>query len=159
MVVGQENFFVTNFWWSFRVVERGTLLAETVEKLKKIGVVSYFLNLQLLQVKKKEAATAHKQFEQARMPVSQSVIAGSGATLMDGLISESLVLLLYGISAAIMAFIGVVMKNYAVHFASLLAYKFLRLCLEVKPLRLESSARKNAGISKMFNIYNGMNLC
>ena len=61
-VVGQERFFSLPHWWSFAEVERGSLVASSVELLKQFGFVAYFLQLSKSKAQEEVQADPQKEF-------------------------------------------------------------------------------------------------
>ena len=117
MVVGREKFFVSIFWWSFLDVERGSLLAQTTGKLEQAGLVSYFLDLQLVYVQKVTAASTRKRLMEAGMAGSHAHVSGTGVSLVDdAVMSESFMVFLYGISMAVIGFIGELVIKSVLHW-------------------------------------------
>ena len=101
-VVGQEKFFNFPSWWSFRQVERASLLAKTLKQSQSFGLVTYFEKLYSSQVLVWYMGTAKKETsEQGNSDGSIPTV-----TIKDSLTQESLVLLLYGISLAAVVFFG-----------------------------------------------------
>ena len=103
LMIGNERFFNAPRWWSFSHVERGSLLAQSVESMKAVGLMPYFLRLFDSKVRQYYAAEAHRDFVAAG-EFDELLEHKSEVSLDDGLVSESFVLFLYGISIAVAAF-------------------------------------------------------
>ena len=114
IVVGKEKFFAVPLWWDFMCVERGSLLASSVESFKEAGLLQYFL--QLMKSKSLEvtiSGSRKKELNSAKGPtaIHKTAFEGSNASLKDALISECFVLLVYGILTAIAVFLSEKFKD------------------------------------------------
>ena len=107
LVVGKERFFNFPSWWGLSYVERASLIAESIEISKEVGILSYFLQLHESKRSELNAQSARMEFLAARESVEYHDMSDewSKLTLKDGLVSESFVLFLYGISLASVAFV------------------------------------------------------
>ena len=110
VVFVQERFLTLPVWWSFSNVERGSLLAYTVELLKQAGLIAYFDALH--ESKWSEVVEASAKREVLEEDESHGIDAHETAdgfptvTLEDSLVRESLMPLLYGTAAATLALVG-----------------------------------------------------
>lgn len=129
LVVGKEQFFKFPMWWNFGEAERGSLLAESLERLKSTGLTCYFLDLYDLKVRDMNAARALSDFVAAGDldGISSSLEGWSRVTLENGLVSESLILWLYGMLFAIAAFVGEIIAIPLTQFLSYLRSSTSRL--------------------------------
>ena len=113
MIVGTEQFFTIPMWWYFGRIERASLLAKSVESLKDAGLVDYFQ--QLCESKFRKALAASVSIS----TVDRGMYEWIRVSLEDGLIGESFVLFLYGITMAIAGF---------------LIENLIRICLKLIPI-------------------------
>ena len=119
-IIGQERFFSFLYWWSFGEVERGSLLAKSVELLKQFGFVTYFLQLSQYKAEEQVQARAQEDFIESKrmcgMPENDVSSVEFSLPLSDSLITESFLLLLYGISIATVACMGEMFTRILVNF-------------------------------------------
>ena len=106
LVVGKEQLFFLPFWWSFGNVERGLLLAQSLELFRQVGFVHYFLDLADANDRKLIVAAARKEF------LDTGFDSGSGVDLTDSLVRESFMLFLYGISIAVAGFLCEIISSW-----------------------------------------------
>ena len=118
LLVGKERFFNIPFWWDFGRVERGSLLAVSLERLKEAGLIPYFVDLYDSKSREHTAAVAHKDFVAAGEFdwVRDSFDGRPRVSLTGGLVSESLVLFMYGILIAMTGFILEITVKVLVRF-------------------------------------------
>ena len=108
MVVGTDEFLSIPIWWRFGNVERGSLLAESLERFKQAGFLSYFLRLHDSKLFAWGGAYVRRQ----QITLADAVPTNSQepfgpewrVTLMDGVTSEAFVIFLYGMIAAKVGF-------------------------------------------------------
>ena len=106
VVAGQERFFNVPTWWSAEYVERASLLINSIDRLKEFGFVPYFLQL---CEERFYAALRSSLHEVCAQPEGSGCVmdeTGTPVPVNDPLITECLLLLLYGMSAAIGTFIA-----------------------------------------------------
>ena len=103
MVVGAEEFFNAPTWWHFGYVERGSLLAESLERFKQAGMISYFLQLYDYKARSWNAAFARSQQNTSDGPVALNEPFGLEwrVPVGDALTSEAFVIFLYGMAVAV----------------------------------------------------------
>ena len=65
-VMVQERSFGFPHWWSLGRAERASLLANSVELLKKSGFITYFLQLSKSKSEEQELARAQKNFIESK---------------------------------------------------------------------------------------------
>ena len=108
VVVGQERFFNAPSWWYFQNMERGSLLANSIEKLKQLGFVTYFRRLWLEKMDEAFDTSLRRDCIDStdKREICRMDSAGSSVPLRDPLVSEPLLLLLYGMYFATAAFMG-----------------------------------------------------
>ena len=122
LVVGSEQFFPLPIWWIFVNIERGSLLAKTLEQVKQVGFFNYFFELQWTNVNEIISAAAGTEFQATERLLGQRYEA-SRLSIADSLVSESLVLFLYGISIAVMGFVGEIIVKALTYPTSVLCHK------------------------------------
>ena len=119
VVVGQEQFFNDPSWWSFQNMERGSLLAHSIERLKQLGFVTYFKRLWLEKMDKVFETSLRRDCIHStdKHEICRMDSAGSSVPLGDPLVSEPLLLLLYGMCIATAAFMGEIVAKLFIKIA------------------------------------------
>ena len=102
-VLGKELFYAVPLWWLFRDIERGSLLAHSVELVKQIGLDNHFNKLYNLLSRKRTKADVYSEMSRYKMAnCSNGEI--TPVTFDDSLLRESIFVLLYGTSLAALCF-------------------------------------------------------
>ena len=110
-VVGKESFFNVPTWWAFDDIERGLLLAHSVERLRQAGLVNYFTKLySILHLKKEEDDVHNGMIYTFGGGINNRVTPP--VTFDDSLLRESHYLLLYGTAVAFLWFFGEVAAHH-----------------------------------------------
>ena len=117
LIVGHEKFFNAPLWWYFPF-EGGQLFVKSLELLKQMGIVSYFLGLHgVWSLPEMISQDEHREFfgpENALNVYYQWNNDGSmPVSLTDGLVSESFVFFLYGILIAVAGFVVEILGSIA----------------------------------------------
>ena len=107
LIVGTERFFNYPYWWDVTNVERGSLLAESVEFFMEVGLHSYFLKLfDSFSWNDIPKHWEHYFFATNDSSDCQETTDGcSKVTLKDSLVNDSFVLWLCGMSFAVIGFV------------------------------------------------------
>ena len=107
VVHGNEQLFSVPFWWDFTYVERGSLLTRSLERIKESGIYSYSMELYNTKTENFVSANARRGFVAAGEIQARQYSAHDGlkVTLESGIVSESLLLFVYGIVTAIAGFL------------------------------------------------------
>ena len=113
MVMGKEQFFSVPTWWVFAQIERASLITSSVEILKEVGLVSYFL--QLSASRYRESVVAGYQ----QKKVADSIEAHT-VPLKDAVTTECFLLFVYGAVMTIAVFLvewltTVLIRTYKAH--------------------------------------------
>ena len=115
LIVGKDQFFKEPNWWSLKLVERGSLLLASLQRLQQMGFVSYFL--QLSDSNRWKDVQAGLEDDLLMSCDSSDAIqckhntakrGGSedaAVTFHDSLITECFTLVLYGQTAAVLVFV------------------------------------------------------
>ena len=92
LVVGAEEFFNDPNWWYFGNVERGSLLAQSLERFKQAGIVPYFLKLRDSKhlATERTAAISYKSNSTEHVIAQELVGAEWRVTIVDALCLELL---------------------------------------------------------------------
>ena len=123
-IVGTEHFFNGPVWWSFRFVERGSLLAKSVDRFKEMGLISYFLRLADAKSREAFAAQVKRELLKSGMAAEDEVDGKvQSLTMRDPLTSESCLLIIYGLLVAAVAFVGEVVGKRLRHAAKALRHR------------------------------------
>ena len=99
---------------SFEYVERGPLLVKSVEMLKAVGIFSYFTALSDCTGTYSDSyLDAEDDFEDSCVSVGElpPSLSQTRITLMDGIVSESFVLFLSGVTIAVAGFLAEVIAE------------------------------------------------
>ena len=121
-VFGKELFYNLPAWWSYQFVERGSLLAHSMELSKQVGLVDHFDKLYLrLHLKRIEADVYS---EMTTYEIADRMNKGIlPITFDDSLLLESFCVLLYGASVSTLCFFAeiliVALWNLAACFTAL----------------------------------------
>ena len=111
VVLGVEKLFCTPSWWSFDEVEKGDLLRGTVECVKAGGIEEYFRNLYI---------SHDSRFHRKEASVEEP------AFLVGGLVTETLMLFLYGVGISVTKFFLELMVDFVMHGAFRRRVNYLR---------------------------------
>ena len=117
LLVGKERFFSSPLWWAFWEVERGLILAQSVELFKQVGFIHYFLELIEAYNQKLMRAGARQEVRNAGAPSENN---GDRVSLGDGMISETFMLFLYGAAIAMAGFASEIIAWYMTSVVSAL---------------------------------------
>ena len=132
-VVGKELFFDLPFWWSFEHAERGSYLAQSVEILKQVGLISYFLDLHDSKSRKEFTTEAYMEMTAAEDAFGARNRDFS-VPLMDSLVSETFALFLYGFSISVFGFVSEMVISHFKRLASALLHRMTQ-----RPKKAKSS--------------------
>ena len=102
VVAGQEEFFKLPTWWNFELVERGTLLANSIEMLKQSGFLNFFVQLADSKTNALRAAALQEDFHKSKMTWKKPKHESSAPLGDDAFIIESFLLFFYGACAAVL---------------------------------------------------------
>ena len=113
LLVGKERFFNFFHGWGFADVERASLLADSVENFREVGFLSYFPWLHSSIRTKMQTKMAKKELLEGvgSRDDHETLDGRSSVSLKDGLVSESFVLFLYGISFAVVGFMSEILPK------------------------------------------------
>ena len=106
VVAGQARFFNVPTWWSTQYVERASLLINSIDRLQQFGFVPYFLQL---CEERFYAASGSSLRQECAQPHGAGCVTdetGTSVPVHDPLITECLLLHLYGMSTAIVTFMA-----------------------------------------------------
>ena len=112
VIVGKDKFFNVPSWWSFQLVERGSLLLASLKLLQETGTASYFLHLTDSKNWKEIRAGLEDYLLRSCKCSSNTMCNAKGGgsenaavTFHDSLITEAFTLLLHGQTAAILVLV------------------------------------------------------
>ena len=81
-VLGKEFFFSFPTWWAFDEIERGLLLAHSVERMKQVGLISHFDKLYKILFQKGQEADILSEVEDSTMADTVSATDGMSVAIL-----------------------------------------------------------------------------
>ena len=111
VIVGKDKFFNVASWWSFRRIERGSLLAASLKRLQQMGSIAYFIqlsdskHLKAVQARAEQFLLKSQNSNNAKHNIKGGSSEDVAVTLHDTLLMESFALLVYGQTTASLVFV------------------------------------------------------